>query len=686
MKTHLLLLHLLLLGFVAPSIAAPLPAVHGRVYGQDEKGNNLGPLPGAKIELLSGKGNTVVATVTANSPGGYYQIKDLPPADYAYRVTSAGFKTEDARRGFKVPQNSLEYVHDFILTKPPAKRERCDVPVLIVKRVRTGERPEESVRLPAGNARMVLRPSSPKVTAPPNQPFVSNDKGDLVLKDLAVGDYDVSIDAPDSQPFIGILKVTCGTRDQVVFELEPCDEVLHGLVRTLLREAWGSSSQAKAAWARARLIAPKVQGKERAPSDYAQGLSQISAGSYDAATTTLAEVVDAKPQGPILDRAADARLSMLLVQHQLTHAMKDAAAVATIHYANRAVSPASRETAQTFGLALGLMLGPWKADIGTSKAASFEKEVLGALGDELRRECEKERDRVLAEFAKLNSDSQGLHNRLLTEADARRKEEGGRIQVRQAAIEREVKGLDAEIQQLQGTTQVDQQLRVQLAGFAQQRQQIAVQMRQLQARLQQLSTLMNQGGGGGGRPTFPPNQQQRIPPRGVPQRGTTNPAFEPQRQPMPSQPTQPQVNPQIQMEMQQIQVQLAGLQQQDAQLATSMVNLQNKAQRTNGAAEAELAGKKKRRDDLTREFDGLDQQRVAPFDPNRVTTPQISDLDRRARLVKTYRDFPLEKRRQELLDQFTCGASKDKPSPTNDGLRPVPITERDFPSPRQTAR
>ncbi|GEP42841.1 carboxypeptidase regulatory-like domain-containing protein [Brevifollis gellanilyticus] len=685
MKTHLLLLHLLLLGFVVPSIAAPLPAVHGRVYGQDEKGNNLGPLPGAKIELLSGKGNTVVATVTASSPGGYYQIKDLPPADYAYRVTSAGFKTEDARRGFKVPQNSLEYVHDFILTKPPAKRERCDVPVLVVKRVRTGDKPDESVRLQVAGARMHLRPTSPKITAPPNQPFVSNDKGDLLLKDLAVGDYEVSIDAPETQTFIGSLKVACGTRDQIVFELQPCDEVLHSLVRVLLRDGWGTSAPAKTAAARASQSITKLAGKDNGAASYARGLSQIGAGSYEGALGSLAESVNARPEGVILDRAAETRLWMLLLQHQPSLAIKEARSLARIHYGNRAVTPASRDTAQSFGLALGMMLGPWKPDVGTTEAAALERDLLDALRGELRQEAERERDRVLAEFARLNTSAQGMRNKVLADADTRRKEDVSRIEARQATIEREVKALDADIQRLQGMTQVDQQLRVQLAGFAQQRQAIAVQMRQLQARLQQLSLMINQGGGSGEgvRPMFPPNQQQRLPQRGVPQRGN-NPTFDPQQPPQ--QPAQPQINPRVQMEMQQIQAQIAGLQQQDAQLATSMVNLQNKAQRTSGAAEAELDGKKKRRDDLARESEVLDQQRVAPFDPNKATTPEISALDRRARLVKTYRDFPLDKRRQELLDQFTCGASKDKPGPTNDASKPVQIIEKDFPSPRQSAR
>jgi hypothetical protein len=593
-------------------------------------------------------------------------------------VTCAGFKTEDARRGFKVPQNSLEYVHDFILTKPPPKRERCDVPVLIVKRVRTGDNPEESVRLQVSGAKMHLRPTTPKVAVPPNQPFVSNEKGDLLLKDLAVGDYEVSIDAPEAQPFIGSLKVACNTRDQIIFELQPCDEVLHSLVRVLLKDGWGTSAPARTAAARASQSLTKLTGKNNGAASYARGLSQIASGNHDGALGSLAESVNAKPEGTILDRAAEARLWMLLLQHQPSQAVKEARNLARIHYGNRPTSPAAQDMAQTLGLALGLMLGPWKPDVGTTEAATLERDVLDALRGELRQEVEKERDRVLAEFARLSSSAQGIRNKVLADAGARRKEEITRMEARQAAIEREVKVLDAEIQRLQGMTQVDQQLRVQLAGFAQQRQQIAVQMRQLQARLQQLAAMMNQGGGGG-RQMFPPNQQQRFPQRGK------DPTFDPQQQP-PQQPMQPQVNPQVQIEMQQVQAQIAGLQQQDAQLAASMVNLQNKAQRSSGAAQAEFDGKKKRRDDLAREFDVLDQQRVAPFDPNKTTTPEVSDLDRRARLVKTYRDFPLEKRRQELLDQFTCGASKDKPGPTNDASRPVQIPEREFPPPRQPAR
>lgn len=677
MKTHLFLLHLLLLGALVPAHAAPLPAVHGRVYGQDEKGSNLGPLPGARIELLSGKGGTVIATATADSPGGYYRIKDLPPADYAYRVTVAGFKTEDAKRGFKVPQNSLEYVHDFLLTKPPAKRERCDVPVLVVKRMSIGDKPEESVRLPVTGARMILRPASAKVATPPNQPFIGSDKGELVLKGLAVGDYDVSIDGPECQPFVGQLKVVCDKNDQIIFELQPCDEVVHSLVRLILRDAWGTSPQAKPASARAKQSVAKL-GKNDGDVGYAYALSQLSAGSYEPAMTTLADVVSSKPGSSSWDQAAGTRLWMLLCLHQPSQAMKETRSLVKNHYATRAVTPASRDTAQVCGLAIGLMRGPWQEDVGSSEANAFERDLFGAFQGELRQECEKGRDAVTAQFAKLKTAMDSARSRLMADAVTRRKEELARSELRQAAIEREVKALDAEIQKLQGMSQADEQLRIQLTGFSQQRQALAVQIRTLQVRFQQLAAMMSQQN----RQMVPPTTQPGFPqdPRGGGKVPGRMPMPTPQQQP-------PQVNPQLQMEMQQIQLQLASLQQQDAQLAANMVNAQNRARRDFGASQADLDAKTKRREALAREFDTLDQQRVAPFDPAKLTTPELTDLVRRSRRVKTYSDLPLENRRQELLDLFTCGAGKDPPRTVpGASTKAVEIIEKDFPPPRQAAR
>lgn len=657
MKTLLLLLCVVLAH--GALFAQPLPAVHGRVYGQDEKGANLGPVPGAKIELLSAKSGTVIATTTADSPGGYFQIKDLPPADYAYRVTAAGFKTEDEKRGFKVPQTSLEYVHDFLLTRPPPKRERCDVPVLIVKRVSTGTNDADAVRLPAASASLILRPNSPKIATPPNQPFVASAKGDLLLKDLAVGEYSVAIEAPEAQPFIGILQVKCDSADQIVFELQPCDAVLHSFVRTLLRAGWGRSPAAKTAAAQAYQAAARGAGQNPAL-DYARALSQLSAGSYDEARKSLAAAIAQKPE-PVTHRASEMQLWMSLILHQPTQALRDARTWSRQLPPDASSSPAARDTAHLCGIALGLIQGPWKQDVPAGEAVLFERDLLAALPGDLRPQVEKARDSVTATFAKLKAGADSERGRLAAEAGEKMKAAVARIEARQTAIEGEVALLDADLRRLQGMNQAGEQTRIQIIGFGQQRQTLALQMRSLQARLQQLAAMMSQT-------RQPPTPQPRLPQKDG-QRGT-GPVILP-----------PQPNPQLQIEMRQIQTQLAVLQNQDAQLAANQANAQTQYQRSVGSSQAELEAKMKRREALAQESAMLDQQRVDSANPAQASTPEITDLSRRARLVKTYHDLPLEDRRQELLQQFNCAASRD-PAPPAANTQPVEILEKDFPPSR----
>lgn len=100
-------------------------------------------------------------------------------------------------------------------------------------------------------------------------------------------------------------------------------------------------------------------------------------------------------------------------------------------------------------------------------------------------------------------------------------------------------------------------------------------------------------------------------------------------------------------------------------MAANIANLQNQFQREAGTAQASLNTKLRQREGLANEFDTLDRQRTAPFDPESFTTPEIDNLVRRKRAVKTYCDLPLEPRREELLDQFDCGAAKEPKRPMN---------------------
>lgn len=625
------------------------PAVHGRVYGQTEKGDNLGPLPGAKVELLASQGGRVVATATASSPGGYYEIKNLPPADYAYRVTAAGFAPEDAGRGFSVPQGTLEYVHDFLLSKTPPKRDKCELAVLVVKLISSGKDRANDARPPVANARLVLQPSG-NLPTPLNQPFVTDAKGEYSAKDLAEGSYTVAIDAPECEPFTGALTVKCDKDGDVIFELKPCNELLHGYVRAMLNEGWGASAQAKAAAERAYQRAMKADAKDCSV-NYASALALLSAGDYAAAQQSLAAAIGKKSDSTTWDRACEARLWMNLCLHQPAQAAREMRSLAQNHYANRTATQAAKDTAYVCGIGLGLIKGPWQDQVGAGDAVLLESELLSAFKGDLQAECTKARDHVADEYGKLKAAEDAARNTLMAGVTEKRNAEVARLAERQTAISKEVAVLDPDIQTLQATVnQFDQQYRIQVTGFTQQQQANAVQLQALNARLLQITTCMAQD-----QVNLQAAAQQQMP-----QSPTTKPGMRPGMQ-LPaagSQAIMVEIQ-QHQIEIQQIRQQMVVIQNQNVQMGANIANLQTQFNRNAGAAQTDLNLKLQRRGVLAAEFETLDRQRTAPFDPATFSTPEIDDLKRRERSLKTYRDLPLEVRREELLDQFDCGAAKE---------------------------
>ena len=635
------------------------PAVHGRVYGQTEKGDNLGPVPGAKVELLSGPGGKVVATATASSPSGYYEIKNLPPADYAYRVTAAGFAPEDAGRGFTVPRGTLEYVHDFLLSKTPPKREKCDLAVLVVKRISSGNDRSNDARVPVANARLVLQPAG-NLPTPLNQPFVTDTKGEYSAKDLAEGRYTVAIDAPECEPFIGELTVKCDKDGDVIFELKPCNELLHGYVRAIVNEGWGPSPQAKAAAERAYQRAMKADAKDCSV-NYANALALLSAGDYAAAQQSLSAAIGKKSDSATWDRACEARLWMNLCLHQPAQAAREMRSLAQNHYSTRASTQAAKDTAHVCGIGLGLIQGPWKDQVSTGDAVLLERELLAAFKGDLLSECTKARDHVAAEYGKLKAAEDAARNTLMAGVTEKRNAEIARLAERQTAISKEVAALDPDIQTLQASVnQFDQQYRIQVAGFTQQQQANAVQLQALNARLQQISVCMAQD-----QVRLQGAAQQQMP-----QSPTMQPGMKPGMRPGMQQPgagTQAIMVEiqQHQVEIQQIRQQMQVIQNQNVQMGANVANLQAQFNRNAGAAQTDLNLKLQRRGVLAQEFETLDRQRTAPFDPATFSTPEIDGLVRRGRSLKTYSDLPLEVRREELLDQFDCGAAKEPKRPAN---------------------
>ncbi|WP_395739702.1 carboxypeptidase regulatory-like domain-containing protein [Prosthecobacter sp.] len=650
------------------------PAVHGRVYGQTEKGENLGPLPGAKVELLASKGGRVVATATASSPGGYYEIKNLPPADYAYRVTVAGFAAEDAGRGFTVPGGTLEYVHDFILSKVPPKREKCDLAVLVVKRISSGKDRANDARLPVTGARLLLQPAG-NLPTPINQPFTTDARGEFTVKDLAEGGYAVAIDAPECEPFTGNLTVKCDKDGDVVFELQPCNELLHGYVRVILNDGWGASPQAKAAADRGYQRALKA-GPNDCCVNYAQALAQLSAGDYSGAQQNLAAAIGKKSDHATWDRACEVRLWMNLCMHQPAQAVREIRSLAQNHDPKRPSTPAAKDAAYLCGVGLGMFKGPWQDQVRAGDVSLMESELLNAFKGELQAEVLKARDFVADEYGKLKTAQDAARSSLLAGITEKRNAELARIAERQTLLSKEVAVLDPDIQALQATVaQYDQQYRIQVAGFTQQQQANAVQLQALNARMQQVSACMAQDqvrmqGAAQQMPQSPTTMQPGMRP-GMMQPGANTQVIMAEIQ-------------QHQQEIQQIRQQMQVIQNQNAQMGANVLNLQNQFKRDAGAAQTDLDTKVRRREVLAREFETLDRQRTAPFDPAAYSTPELDGLVRRGRSLKTYRDLPLEVRREEVLALFNCGAAKEPARPANTA-RAVEIKEPDFVSARPPA-
>lgn len=98
--------------------AAPvITSLLGRVYGQDDKGNTIGVIPGAKIELFRAD-KSPAGSVIANETG-FYQLPGLQAGGYTYRVSANGYTADDAGRGMVIPDNPRAHVHTFTLSNNP---------------------------------------------------------------------------------------------------------------------------------------------------------------------------------------------------------------------------------------------------------------------------------------------------------------------------------------------------------------------------------------------------------------------------------------------------------------------------------------------------------------------------------------------------------------------------------------
>ncbi len=103
-----------LLALVAQLATAAGPGVHGRVLELSAEGKIAGTVSGAAIQFQDPSGAT--AGQTTSGKGGYYRV-DLPPGNYYYKITAAGYKDEDHGRGIALQRSEGYAVYNLSLTK-----------------------------------------------------------------------------------------------------------------------------------------------------------------------------------------------------------------------------------------------------------------------------------------------------------------------------------------------------------------------------------------------------------------------------------------------------------------------------------------------------------------------------------------------------------------------------------------
>ena len=233
----------ILSSLIAGTAAGAGPGVHGRVFALDENGQTTGAVSGAKIEFRSA-GGTAQTPVTSG-PNGYYRV-DLPPGQYTYKVTAAGFRDEDQGRGIVLQLSDGYAVYNFSLTKGKNPKDRTppEPPVVasgqlqgqVLEQTPQGEQtgiPGARITLRReGGGRELVRVTSQRAPRP-DKPV------GFYGVELPAGSYRASVAAPgfdtlvDPQP-IGIVAGQTTERNFVLKRSAaepPSDQGIRGAVR-----------------------------------------------------------------------------------------------------------------------------------------------------------------------------------------------------------------------------------------------------------------------------------------------------------------------------------------------------------------------------------------------------------------------------------------------------------------------
>ncbi|MDF1814287.1 MAG: carboxypeptidase regulatory-like domain-containing protein [Verrucomicrobiales bacterium] len=342
------------------------------------------------------------------------------------------------------------------------------------------------------NARVRVKPEDPGANLPQlSQPFTTDSMGQIKIPDLPVGSYNVDVTAENHIAFSSAFTVSRQVTDPTIFALEPRNLEFENWIRKILTTGDGWQNKKSSTYYHSEGI---KEEPDDCRLDYALALSHFNI-SWASSTTSFANAVHKEKDDIFWDRAVEGNIWMLMAQRQGSKVAAFIQQIATSHYGGAAPTEANLQTAFVMGKAIGVLKGPWSENNPASLRAYSQNDqtISASLQGQILAEYKRGKDTISGKASEITDNAKTQADELKRIAD-----------MEKAKKESEIAGQIADINQQ--ITDGIRQLEILDNGFNTYERDAQAQIndlnRQIQTLIARLNTLV---------PTQPMVQQQMTP-------------------------------------------------------------------------------------------------------------------------------------------------------------------------------
>lgn len=502
-----------------------------------------------------------------------------------------------------------------------------------------------------GNAQIAFQ-ASPGATLPTtlSRPLRTNESGEFSAKEVTEGIYNVAVAAEGYHVYTGTLNVSFGM-EPAVLSLSPRNMDRDNWIRMILTEGWGNQSARQFHQNGVR------EDPQDCKVDYAFGLSSLRGTDQNNALTAYNQAVGKIHEEKWWDRACEGYIWSLMYYNEAPRAASEIRRLISSSYGTRAATPESQETATLFGVAVGVLKGPWSTEATRPGYEQLDQVAMATLQEPLRSAYMAGRDGVTREFTNLTQEVDDAKRRAREKAMADWRRMQDTIGVRIEEIKRllQTNANDMQLTQVQWenflrTANVDYEplqadLEGILADIAAVEQEI-IQVKGAILQIQQMGQMMQ-------------NPVAAVPCQACQFEG----GFDPQCQhcaiatQQAANQNQGQQNMGQLTELQGLLIQLSNelnaLKREEQQYLDAMRPMEMDYERKLAIFNQAIQNYQAEANNLKTELAGLERQMSNAPDPDAAAQMAGKDTDDKKQSFIHYVKYPIELRRQELLDWVT---------------------------------